>query len=90
MKTLQFLSKVNRQCWLTRESELSLTEQNLRKETRMISASPRPQNADSIGDYNINKPDDVRESEIHMEMSTSVADGHNREDVGRQTIGSTA
>jgi len=32
----------------------------------------------------------VRESEIHMEMSTSVADGHNREDVGRQTVESIA
>ena len=49
----------------------------------MISVSPRPQNADCIGDYNSNKPNDVRESEIHTEMSTSVADGHNREDVGR-------
>jgi len=36
MKTLQFLSKVNSQLWLTRETELSLTEQNLRKETRMM------------------------------------------------------
>ena len=52
----------------------------------MISISPRPQNADCIGDYNSNKPNDVREYEIHMEMSTSVADGHNREDVGRQTV----
>ena len=75
--------KVNSQCWLTRERELNLTKQNLRKETRMISVSPIPQNADCIGDDNSNKPDDVRESEIHMEMSTSVADGHNREDVGR-------
>ena len=56
----------------------------------MISISPRPQNADCIGDYNSNKPNDVREYEIHMEMSTSVADGHNREDVGRQTFESTA
>ena len=56
----------------------------------MISVSPRPQNADCIGDYNSNKPNDVRESEIHTEMSTSVADGHNREDVGRQTVESTA
>lgn len=49
----------------------------------MISVSPIPQNADCIGDDNSTKPDDVRESEIHMEMSTSVADGHKREDVGR-------
>ena len=56
----------------------------------MISVSPRPQNADCIGDYNSNKPNDVRESEIHTEMSISVADGHNREDVGRQTVESTA
>ena len=56
----------------------------------MISISPRPQNADCIGDYKRNKPNDVREYEIHMEMSTSVADGHNREDVGRQTFESTA
>ena len=56
----------------------------------MISISPRPQNADCIGDYNSNKPNDVREYEIHMEMSTSVADGHNRKDVGRQTVESTA
>ena len=56
----------------------------------MISVSPIPQNADCIGDDNSTKPDDVRESEIHMEMSTSVADGHNREDVGRQTVESTA
>ena len=56
----------------------------------MISVSPIPQNADCIGNDNSNKPDDVRESEIHMEMSTSVADGHNREDVGRQTVESTA
>ena len=48
--------KVNSQCWLTRERELSLTKQNLRKETRMISVSPRPQNADCIGDYTSNKP----------------------------------
>ena len=56
----------------------------------MIGVSPIPQNADCIGNDNSNKPDDVRESEIHMEMSTSVADGHNREDVGRQTVESTA
>ena len=56
----------------------------------MISISPRPKNADCIGDYNSNKPNDVREYEIHMEMSTSFADGHNREDVGRQTVESTA
>lgn len=68
MKTVQFLSKVNSHLWLTRERELSLTKQNLRKEAKMISVSPRPQNADCIGDYNSNKPDDVRESEIHMEM----------------------
>ena len=37
MKTLQFLSKVNSQLWLTRESELSSTKQNLRKEeTRLM------------------------------------------------------
>ena len=46
--------------------------------------------ANCIGDYNSNKPNDARESEIHMEMLTSVADCHNREDVGRQTVESTA
>ena len=72
---------MNSQCWLTRERGVELDETES-TEGDNDDVSPRPQNADCIGDDNSNKPDNVRESEIHMEMPTSVGDGHNREDVG--------
>ena len=48
--------------------------------------TPRPQNADCIGADNSDQPDDAREPEPGVELSTSSAECQNPEDVSSETV----
>lgn len=48
--------------------------------------APRSQNADCIGADNSDQTDDVREPELHAELSTSGVDDHNTDDVNSETV----
>ena len=48
--------------------------------------TPRPQNADCIGEDNSDQPDNVREPDPRAESSTSSVDCHNLEDVSSETV----